>query len=199
MASSLSVLMPGLDGGFPNGIRRCAGQDQFADFVCDRHQFIDADSALVARPLQVSQPRPRKNVTSLLSNKSRFMPRRLMASAAACTALCTWRKPSEEGAAPARRRPTRRSGTTRRPCPEAGRPRRARRWCAAWTGRDGRSSAASMAISAVSLSRISPTMMMFGSWRSMERKARRERHVGPRVDHGLRDPVQLIFHGVFDG
>ena len=43
-------------------------------------------------------------------------------------------------------------------------------------------SAASMAISAVSVSRISPIMMMSGSWRKMERSAlAKERPISLRV------------------
>jgi hypothetical protein len=57
--------------------------------------------------------------------------------------------------------------------------------------------AAWMPIWAVSKSRISPTMMISGSWR---RKARRdEAKVSPISASGLIDPHEVVFDGVFGG
>ena len=60
-------------------------------------------------------------------------------------------------------------------------------------------SAARMAMSAVSRSRISPTMMTSGSWRTMCRRPGGERQADLRIDVDLVDPVHLVFHRVFDG
>ena len=60
-------------------------------------------------------------------------------------------------------------------------------------------SAASMAISAVSVSRISPIMTMSGSWRKMERKGVGEGEADVLLGRQLVDAGHLEFHRVLDG
>ena len=52
---------------------------------------------------------------------------------------------------------------------------------------------------AVSMSRISPSMMMFGAWRSIERRAGREGESHDLAHLHLVDAGQHIFNRVFDG
>jgi hypothetical protein len=59
--------------------------------------------------------------------------------------------------------------------------------------------AACTAISAVWRSRISPTMMMSGSWRSTWRSMRGKGQADGLVDLVLVDDVELVLHRVFDG
>ena len=54
------------------------------------------------------------------------------------------------------------------------------------------------AISAVSRSRISPTMTTSGSWRENRPQAPRESHVGLGVDLGLADTGQVVLDGILD-
>ncbi len=60
-------------------------------------------------------------------------------------------------------------------------------------------SAARMAISAVSESRISPTITTSGSWRRMARKPVGESEIAARTHGNLRHARQFVFHRVFDG
>ena len=56
-----------------------------------------------------------------------------------------------------------------------------------------------IAISAVSRSRISPTMMTSGSWRKERAQTRREGQVDLRVDLHLRDALELVLDRILDG
>ena len=60
-------------------------------------------------------------------------------------------------------------------------------------------SADSIAISAVSLSRISPTMITSGSERIIERRPREKREAGLGVHLHLLDPLELVLDRVLDG
>ena len=168
---------------------------QRLDLVAHHHHREEADAAAVAAVAAAGAAHRLVGLEVRAHPESRTRPG--PAAGSRCAACSRCRAGARGAGRPRTRRPTR-SGSSRCPSRPGGRSRPARRWCAACVSTMWPVSAASIAIRAVSASRISPTMITSGSARRIERSPVAKVEPGLAVDVHLVDAGDPVLDRVLD-